>query len=161
MIHLNIILKDQVYHHFIFLSFDGGIIKLSNWVDNIHKSNDLSYHFIIKIAFTFWRTIWRPRSVLPVIIITMMTIIIPSFHAPFNIVKYLSSFRLTIYCYYIHTIEWCKWICDSKIIICCYHILFKEWSKFNRTNFKTFHQSLSHHYIITMVHWLKLNVLSI
>ena len=105
MTHLNITLKDQVYHHFIFLSFDGGFIKLSNWVDNIHKSNDLSYHFIIKIAFTFWRTIWRPRSVLPFIIITMMTIIIPSFHSPFNIVKYLSSYRLTIYCYHIHTIE--------------------------------------------------------
>ena len=46
MTHLNITLKDQVYHHFIFLSFDGGFINLSNyWVDNIHKSNVLSYHF--------------------------------------------------------------------------------------------------------------------
>ena len=45
MTHLNITLKDQVYHHFICLSFDGGFINLSNyWVDNIHKSNDLSYH---------------------------------------------------------------------------------------------------------------------
>ena len=84
MTHLNITLKDQVYHHFIFLSFDGGFIKLSNWVDNIHKFNDLSYHFIIKIAFTFWRTIWRTRSVLPFIITTMMTIIIPSLHAFFS-----------------------------------------------------------------------------
>ena len=43
MTHLNITLKDQVYHHFIFLSFDGGFINY--WVDNIHKSNVLSYHF--------------------------------------------------------------------------------------------------------------------
>ena len=46
MTHLNIILNDQVYHHFIFLYHDRGFINLSNyWVDNIHKSNDLSYHF--------------------------------------------------------------------------------------------------------------------
>ena len=46
MTHLNITLKDQVYHHFIFLSRDRGFINLLNyWVDNIHKSNDLSYHF--------------------------------------------------------------------------------------------------------------------
>ena len=122
MTHLNITLKDQVYHHFIFLSFDGGFIKLSNWVNNIHKSNDLSYHFIIKIAFTFWRTILRTRSVLPFIITTMMTIIISPFHAPFLIVNHLSSFRLTIYCYHIHTIEWSKWTSDFKVIICCYHI---------------------------------------
>ena len=112
-----------MYHHFIVLYHDRRFINLSNyWVDNIHKSNELSYHFMINIAFTFWRTIWRTRSVLPFIITTMMTIIIPSFHALFHIVNHLSSFRLIIYCYHIHTIEWSKSTSESKVIICCYHI---------------------------------------
>ena len=122
----------------------------------------MTFHTIlIKIAFTFWRTIWRTHSVLPFIITTMMTIIAMSIHALIHVINYLWSFRLIIYCYHIHTIEWSKSASDFKVIICCYHILFKEWSKFNMTNFKAFHQNLSHHCFITMVHWLKLNVLSI
>ena len=54
----------------IFLSHDRRFINLSNyWVDNIHKSNGLSYQ---KIVFTFLRTIWRTHSVLPFIITTMI-----------------------------------------------------------------------------------------
>ena len=124
------------------------------------------WFLIMKTAFTFRRTIWKTHSVLPFIITTMMTIIIPSLHALFHIANHLSSFRLIIYCYHIHTIEWSKSASDFKVIICCYHILFKEWSKFNRTNFKTFHQkhitfpqsSFYHHYCALR---LKLNVLSI
>ena len=162
MIHLNINLKDQVYHHFIFLSFDGEFINLSI-IGSTTFTSPMSFRsiLIMKTAFTFWRTIWRTHSVLPFIITTMMTIIIPSLHALFHIANHLSSFRLIIYCYHIHTIEWSKSASDFKVIICCYHILFKEWSKFNMTNFKAFHQNLSHHCFITMVHWLKLNVLSI
>ncbi len=162
MTHLNITLKDQVYHHFIFLSHDRGFINLSNyWVDNIHKSNDLSTILIIKIAFTFWRTIWRTHSVLPFIITTMMTIIFMSLHALIHIINHLSSFRLTFTATTFIWLNEASQQADFRVITFCYHILFKEWSKFNMTNFNTFHQNLSHHYFITMVHWLKLNVLSI
>ena len=76
--------------------------------------------------------------ILVIKITTTMTIIISSFHVLFHIDNHLSSFRLIIYSYHIHTIEWSKSASDFKVIICCYHILFKEWSKFNWTNFKAF-----------------------
>lgn len=70
-------------------------------------TNPMTFHTILiikKIVFTFRRTILRKHIVLPFIITIMMTIIILFLNVFFHIVNHLSSFRLIIYCYHIHTI---------------------------------------------------------
>ena len=87
-----------------------------------------------------------------------MTILIMSLHALIHTFNYLYSFKHIIQCYHIHMIKWSNWE-DFKLIIYCYHIHFMELSKYNGINFMTFHLILNHHYIIIIVHWLKINVL--
>ena len=120
----------------------------------------MTFHtiLIIKIVFTFLRTIWRTHSVLPFIITTMMTIIILSLHALIHIINYLSSFRLIIHCYHIHMIEWSK----STGGFQSYHMLLPhsfqgmeqiQYDEFQDISSIIYYFCLNHHFIVIMVDW--------
>ena len=96
------------------------IYKFIKSLGRTTTTGPMTFHTImmIKITFTFWRTIWRTHIVLPFIITIMMTIIIQSLYTLIHTFNHLSSFRLIIHCYHIHTIEWSKSIGRSLNISC-------------------------------------------